>query len=331
VTHPAEVLFRGLKAPIVLPVCDHYAGNEGLIQKSLALQSKLAKNGIATFDVTADCEDGAPVGAEREHASMVGDLIGSNANEFNRIGIRIHDPAHANWHTDLEVALPRCGDKIAFVTVPKVVNVDELDRVIAAVDDVCFRNGIRREIPIHVLIETHGAMLDVNAIAKRDRVECISFGLLDYISEFNGALPSSAMQSPGQFDNPLVRQAKVNVSMACHSYGKVPSHGVTTNISRPQLAGEDAARASNELGFTRMWSIHPAQIEHIVTALSAEFHEINRACEVLFAAESADWGPVQVAGKLEDRASYRYWWLLLRRAHFAGATLPERAARWFRT
>jgi citrate lyase subunit beta / citryl-CoA lyase len=80
-----------------------------------------------------------------------------------------------------------------------------------------------------------------------------------------------------------------------------------------------------------MWSIHPAQIEHIVTALSPEFHEINRACEVLFAAESANWGPVQVAGKLEDRASYRYWWLLLRRAHFAGATLPERAANWFRT
>jgi citrate lyase subunit beta / citryl-CoA lyase len=331
VTHPAEVLFRGLKAPIVLPVCDHYAGNEGLIQKSLALQSKLAKNGIATFDVTADCEDGAPVGAEREHAAMVGDLIGSSANVFNRIGIRIHDPAHANWHTDLEVALPRCGDKIAFINVPKVVSVEELDKVISAVDDVCFQNGIRREIPIHVLIETHGAMLDVNAIAKRERVECISFGLLDYISEFNGALPSSVMQSPGQFENPIVRQAKVNVSMACHSHGKVPSHGVTTNIARPQLAGEDAERASNEFGFARMWSIHPAQIEHIVTALSPEFHEINRACEVLFAAETANWGPVQVAGKLEDRASYRYWWLLLRRAHFAGASLPERAASWFRT
>jgi citrate lyase subunit beta / citryl-CoA lyase len=315
VTHPAAVLFQGLKTPIVLPVCDHYAGNEGLIQKSLVLQSKFARNGIPSFDVTADCEDGAPVGAEREHAAMVGDLIGSSVNSFNRIGMRIHDPAHANWHTDLEVALPRCGDKIAFITVPKVVSAEELDKVISAVDDVCFQNGIRREIPIHVLIETHGAMLEVNAIAARERVQCISFGLLDYISEFNGALPSSVMQSPGQFENPIVRQAKVNVSMACHSHGKVPSHGVTTNISRPQLAGEDAARASNEL---------------IVTTLSPKFQEINRACEVLFAAEFANWGPVQVAGKLEDRASYRYWWLLLRRAHYSGAELPERAANWFR-
>jgi citrate lyase subunit beta / citryl-CoA lyase len=331
VIHPADVLFDGRRAPAALPVCDHYAGNESLIQKSLALQAKLARHGVPTFDVTADCEDGAPVGAERVHAAMVGDMIGSAANQFGRAGIRIHDPEHANWHTDLEVAIPRCGSKIGYITIPKVHSAAQVKRVISAIDDIALQNGVRKQIPAHVLIETHGAMAEVNAIAALERVECITFGLLDYISEFNGALPSSCMQSPGQFENPVVRRAKLNVSLACHSNGKVPSHGVTTDISDPQLAGRDALRASHDFGFTRKWSIHPSQIEPILASLTPHFEETARAYEVISTAIAANWGPVKVGGKLEDRASYRYWWLLLRRAHLAGADLPPDAMRWFKS
>ena len=329
--HPSAVLFSGIKTPVPLPVCDHYAGSQLLIEKSLALQAKLAKPGRPTFDVTADCEDGAPVGAEREHAAMVGDLIASSANKFGRVGMRIHDLSHANWHTDLEVALPRCGNNIAYINIPKATSAEQVKRAISAIDDVVFQNNIRRQIPVHVLIETHGAMREVDAIAALDRVECISFGLLDYISEFNGALPSSAMQSPGQFDNPVMRRAKLNISVACHTHGKVPAHGVTTNITDPSQSGLDAQRAGNDFGFTRMWSIHPSQIEHIVKALSPSFGEISLASEILLAAQAVQWGPVQIAGKLQDRASYRYWWLLLRRAHLAGASLPPETEGWFRT
>ena len=38
---PAEVLFDGEAPPAVLPVCDHYAGSEKLMLKSLALQAQL--------------------------------------------------------------------------------------------------------------------------------------------------------------------------------------------------------------------------------------------------------------------------------------------------
>lgn len=329
--HPSAVLFSGIKTPVPLPVCDHYAGSQALIEKSLALQAKLAVSGRPTFDVTADCEDGAPVGAERKHAAMIGEIIASTANKFNRVGIRIHDLSHANWHTDLEVALSICGNSIAYVNIPKANGVDQVRRAISAIDDVAFQNNIRRQIPVHVLIETHGAMREVDAIATLERVECITFGILDYISEFNGALPSSAMYSPGQFENPVMRRAKLNVSLACHTHGKVPSHGVTNNILDLAQAGLDAKRAGNDFGFTRMWSIHPGQIEPIVSALSPSFDEIALACEILLAAQNVQWGPVQIAGKLQDRANYRYWWLLLRRAHLAGAALPAETAGWFKT
>eukprot|EP01031_Cornospumella_fuschlensis_P012674 gene12674-15488_t len=54
---------------IVLPVCDHYSGVEVRMRKSLQLQAEMSQEfGTCVFDVTLDCEDGAPVGGEADHA-----------------------------------------------------------------------------------------------------------------------------------------------------------------------------------------------------------------------------------------------------------------------
>ena len=46
-----------------LPVCDHYSGVEARMRKSLQLQAEMTQEfGACVFDVTLDCEDGAPVG-----------------------------------------------------------------------------------------------------------------------------------------------------------------------------------------------------------------------------------------------------------------------------
>ena len=43
-------------------MCDHYSGIEGRMRKSLQLQAQMAQEfGACVFDVTLDCEDGAPV------------------------------------------------------------------------------------------------------------------------------------------------------------------------------------------------------------------------------------------------------------------------------
>ena len=69
--HPSEALFQGMQAPRLLPACDHYAGSEKLIRKSLALQQQMGP----VFDITFDCEDGAAAGNEAAHAQLVSDLI----------------------------------------------------------------------------------------------------------------------------------------------------------------------------------------------------------------------------------------------------------------
>ena len=46
-------------------------------------------------------------------------------------------------------------------------------------------------------------------------------------------------------------------------------------------------------------------------------------------AHAADWAPISMDGRLHDRASYRYFWQTLERAHQTGAVLPSEAQAFF--
>jgi citrate lyase subunit beta/citryl-CoA lyase len=87
-----------------------------------------------------------------------------------------------------------------------------------------------------------------------------------------------------------------------------------------------------------MWSIHPAQIRPIVDAFTPSAAEVDRAVEIITAAQAAGWAPIRHKygghDQLHDRASYRYFWHVLERAHRTswsdGAQLPAEVQRaWF--
>jgi len=188
------------------------------------------------------------------------------------------------------------------------------------------RGGVgASDLPVHVLIETHGALRDAHDIAALPQVECLSFGIMDFVSAHYGAIPASAMRTPGQFTHPLVVRAKLEMVAACHAHGKVASHNVTTDIKDSATVANDAQRAGAEFGFTRMWSIHPDQIKPILKAFTPRLSEVNEATNILTEAMAAGWGPIAQHGRLHDRASYRYYWSVLQRAKLAGLALPEAA------
>ena len=324
--HPAEVLFAGEKPFPILPAVDHYAGSEKLMKKALALQQELGP----IFDITCDCEDGAHAGAEREHAEMAASVIMDAGNLFNRVGARIHDVTHPHWRQDLEILVGGAGSRLPFITLPKPCSAADVATQIAALREIEGRCGLARPIPVHVLIETHGALREVWEIAGLPGVESLDFGLMDFVSGHHGAIPGSAMKSPGQFDHPLVARAKCEISAAALANGVVPSHNVTTELKDIEYIRNDARRARTEFGYLRMWSIHPNQIVPIVEAMRPDFSEVEAAAEILIAAQDKDWGPIQHQGKLHDRASYRYYWELLERAQVTGMDIPAEArARFF--
>ena len=319
--HPSEVLFQGKRQPLLLPACDHYAGSEKLMRKSMALQQELGP----LFDITFDCEDGATAGSELEHAILVAQLVNSDDNRFDRIGARLHEPSSPHFAKDVELIVGGAAGRLAYVVLPKVESAIEVTRAIDLINQHAQAAG-RAGLPVHVLVETHGALREAHDIAALPQVECLSFGIMDFVSSHYGAVPASAMRTPGQFTHPLVVRAKLEMVAACHAHGKVASHNVTTDIKDSATVANDAQRAGAEFGFTRMWSIHPDQIKPILKAFTPRLSEVNEATNILSEAMAAGWGPIAQHGRLHDRASYRYYWSVLQRAKLAGLALPEAAA-----
>jgi len=315
--HPREVLLGAQAGAVALPVCDHYSGVEARMRKSLALQAELAAEfGAVVFDVTLDCEDGAPAGGEAEHAALVTELALS-APAGARVAVRVHAVDHPAFEADVAQIVGRAGARLCHVMLPKVESPADVDRAAALLDAAGAPT-----LALHALIESPAAVHRAFDIAAHPRIQSLSFGLMDFVSAHGGAIPSAGMSSQGQFSHPLVLRAKVEIASACHAHGKVPAHGVVTEFKDLAALRHSARRAAQELGFTRMWSIHPDQIRPIVEAFAPQADEVDEAATVIERAAAAQWAPVQVAGRLHDRASYRYHWQVLQRAQRTGLSLP---------
>ena len=317
--HPNEVLFEGEKPFPIIPTCEHFAGTEERITKALETQNKLG----GVFDITMDCEDGAPMGAEREHAEMVVRMQNSTGNQHRMAGVRIHDYTNEHWQQDVDIIVGGAAEQLAYITVPKTVRANELAQMIEYIRNTTVKAGSRREIPIHALVETHGALRQVWEIAELPNVQVLDFGMMDFVSAHNGAIPAFAMRSPHQFDHKILQRAKTEMVAAALANGVVPAHNVTLELKDVDFIYNDAKRAHDEFGFLRQWSIYPAQIEPITRAMGASHDEVAEAEAILLKAYSADWGPIQHEGNLHDRATYRYYWQQLQRAKIQNVSLGQ--------
>ena len=323
--HPGEALFKGEKPFPVIPACEHIAGSEKLLLKSLALQDELGP----VFDLTCDCEDGARAGEETAHAEMIVRVLNGPSNKCRQAGVRIHDFTHPHWKKDVEILVSGAGDTLAYITLPKSTSAAQVERMIITIQQVAAHHRIGRQIPIHVLIETHGALKEAFEIAALPWMQTLDFGLMDFVSGHHGAVPASAMRSPGQFEHKLIVRAKTEIVAAALANGIVPAHNITQDLKNAEIIFEDARRARREFGFLRMWSIHPAQIRPIVDAMKPDHSEVQQGAAILLAAQASGWGPIQHAGGLHDRATYRYYWEVLQKARVTGVPVPDDAARAF--
>jgi citrate lyase subunit beta/citryl-CoA lyase len=323
-SHPRAVLLGAQAGAVVLPVCDHYSGVEARMRKSLALQAEMtAEFGACVFDVTLDCEDGAPVGGEAEHAALVTELA-LGAAPGARVGVRVHPADHATFEADVATIAGRAGARLSHLMVPKVESVADVARAAAALDAAG-----ATALPLHVLIESPLAVHCAFDIAAHPRVQSLSFGLMDFVSAHAGAIPAEGMGVAGQFSHPLVVRAKLEIASAAHAHGKVPSHCVVTEFGDAEAMRQAARRAAGEFGYTRMWSIHPAQIRPILEAFAPDARQVDVAVRIVDVAQRARWAPVSIDGVLHDRASYRHFWQVLERAHATGRALPDEARAWF--
>ena len=289
--HPGEALFKGEKPFPIIPCCEHYAGSEKLMLRALALQDSIGP----VFDLTCDCEDGAQAGREKEHAEMVVRVLNSPANKRKMAGVRIHDPAHAHWKQDLDILVSGAGELLSHITLPKATSAKQVAEAISYIQDLAARQRIKREIPVHAIVETHGALREAWEIAALPWMQLLDFGLMDFVSAHHGAIGvADALSRPVRA--PAAVRAKAEIVVAALANGIVPSHNVTLELKDTAFVHDDALRARNEFGFLRMWSIYPAQIQPIVDAMKPDFSEVEDGAAILMAAQKNQWGPIQYLG-----------------------------------
>ncbi len=324
-SHPRDVLLGAQASGVSLPVCDHYSGVEARMRKSLQLQAEMTQEfGTCVFDVTLDCEDGAPVGGEAEHAALVTELALSAAPEA-RVAVRVHPVDHPSFQADMATIAGQAAKRLTHIMVPKVESVADVQLA----EQALLQAGAK-DLALHVLIESPAAVHRAFDIAAHPRVQSLSFGLMDFVSAHGGAIPAHGMSGRGQFTHPLVVRAKLDIASACHAHGKVPSHCVVTEFNDTTAMRAAAQRAAHEFGYTRMWSIHPAQIRPILEAMAPDAAAIDLASEIVLAARAAQWAPISHQGQLHDRASYRFFWQVLERAHSTGCRLPAEVQLFFK-
>ena len=104
---------------------------------------------------------------------------------------------------------------------------------------------------------------------------------------------------------------------------------MVTEFSDPAALSAAALKAAHELGYMRMWSIHPSQIRPILEAFAPTEGEIEIASKIIASAQDAEWAPIGFNGVLHDRASFRYYWQVLERAHQTGRSMPAQAQAYF--
>jgi citrate lyase subunit beta/citryl-CoA lyase len=295
------------------------------MRKSLQLQAEMTQEfGTCVFDVTLDCEDGAPVGGEAEHAALVTELALSAAPEA-RVAVRVHPVDHPSFQADMATIGAQAAHRLTHIMVPKVESVADVQLA----EQALIQAGVK-DLALHVLIESPAAVHRAFDIAAQPRVQSLSFGLMDFVSAHGGAIPAHGMSGQGQFTHPLVVRAKLDIASACHAHGKVPSHCVVTEFNDTAAMRAAAQRAAHEFGYTRMWSIHPAQIRPILEAMAPDAAAIEVASEIVLAARAAQWAPISHQGQLHDRASYRFFWQVLERAHSTGRSLPAEVQLFFK-
>ncbi len=294
------------------------------MRKSLQLQADMAQEfGTCVFDVTLDCEDGAPVGGEAEHAALVTELA-LGAAPSARVAVRVHPVDHPSFQADVATIGGKAARHLTHIMVPKVESVADVQLAEKALNQAG-----ASDLPLHVLIESPLAVHRAFDIAAHPRVQSISFGLMDFVSAHGGAIPAEGMGIEGQFSHPLVLRAKLAIASACHAHGKTPSHCVVTEFRNTDAIRLAAQKAARELGYTRMWSIHPDQIRPILEAMAPSEAQIEQAAQIILAAQAAEWAPISHAGQLHDRASYRFYWQVIERAHQTGRLLPSQLSGFF--
>lgn len=140
-------------------------------------------------------------------------------------------------------------------------------------------------LPVFALIETARGLTQARAIAAQPETARLAFGSVDYCADLGCA-----------HERDVLLAARSELVLAARlASGAAPLDGVTTDVSDPDKAHDDALHA-RALGITGKLCIHPRQVGPVIMAFAPNATQIDWARRVLASGD----GAVSVDGQMVD-------------------------------
>jgi malyl-CoA/(S)-citramalyl-CoA lyase len=244
----------------------------------------------------------------------------AKANDFGNTGLWTRVNAlNSPWALDDVVEIVAAvGDKLDVVMLPKVEGVWDihyLDQLLAQLEA---RNGVKRPILIHAILETAEGVDNVAEIAAASpRMHGISLGPADLAASramkttrVGGGHPDYVVLADAgngaartRFQQDLWHYTTAKMVDACAAAGIKPFYGPFGDFSDP-AACEAQFRNAFLMGCAGAWTLHPTQVDIAKRVFSPDPAEVAFAKKILAAMPDGS-GAVMIDGKMQDDATWK--------------------------
>jgi malyl-CoA/(S)-citramalyl-CoA lyase len=266
-------------------------------------------------------EDGIP--AEDKEAARAGLIAVASASDFGSTSLwtRINSLDSPWVLDDLLTVIPKIGDRLDVVMVPKVEgpwDIHYIDRLLAQLEA---KHGIQKSLQLHAILETALGVSNVEEIAAASpRMQGISLGPADLAASrrmkttrVGGGHPAYQVIADPDPENPdaprpSAQQDPWHYTMArmvdaCNSAGILPFYGPFGAIEDP-LACRQQFRSAFLMGCVGTWTLHPSQIEIARREFSPPVDEVKAAKRIIEAMGDGT-GTVMLDGRMQDDATFK--------------------------
>ena len=269
--------------------------------------------------VLGNLEDAIPTDAKE--AARKGFIDMAKSTDFGMTGLWTRMNAlNSPWALDDMIEIVGAvGDKLDVVMLPKVEgpwDIAYLDQLLAQLEA---RNGVKKPILIHAILETAEGVKNVDAIAScSPRMHGISLGPADLAASramkttrVGGGHPEYKViadaAEPGAarptYQQDLWHYTIAKMVDACAAAGIKAFYGPFGDFS-DAAACEAQFRNAFLLGCAGAWSLHPSQITIAKKVFSPDPAEVAFARRVLEAMPDGA-GAVMIDGRMQDDATWK--------------------------
>jgi malyl-CoA/(S)-citramalyl-CoA lyase len=287
--------------------------------------------------VLGNLEDAIP--ADAKEAARKGFIEMAKSTDFGSTGLWTRMNAlNSPWALDDMIEIVGAvGDKLDVVMLPKVEgpwDIAYLDQLLAQLEA---RNGVKKPILIHAILETAEGVKNVDAIAScSPRMHGISLGPADLAASramkttrVGGGHPEYKViadaaeggAARATYQQDLWHYTIAKMVDACAAAGIKAFYGPFGDFS-DAAACEAQFRNAFLLGCAGAWSLHPSQITIAKKVFSPDPAEVAFARRVLEAMPDGT-GAVMIDGRMQDDATWKQAKVIVDLARQVASSDPE--------